>query len=153
MNSEETKTYSFNLSPTLLWSILGIALSTLSTGGYFAITKYNQITELVDNYSPYNDAELRRQLAGLEAKLAGLESSVNGVKDAMVQTSNQLVSVSDKASMAKGDAMESKAIANGNSRETQAALGGIREEVKSMREGIEAKMKALQRATTNPLGN
>jgi len=56
MSLEETKTFSFNLSPTLLWSILGIALSTLSTGGYFAITKYNQITELVDNYSPYNDA-------------------------------------------------------------------------------------------------
>jgi hypothetical protein len=30
---------------------------------------------------------------------------------------------------------------------------GQREEVKSMREGIEAKMKALQKATTNPLGN
>lgn len=153
MSSEETKTFSLNLSPTLLWSILGIALSTLSTGGYFAITKYNQITELVDNYSPYNDAELRRQLAGLEAKLAGLEASVNGAKDAMVQTSNQLVSVSDKASAAKGDSMEAKAVANGNSRETQAALASIREEVKSMREGLEAKMKALQKATTNPLGN
>lgn len=153
MSLEETKTFSFNLSPTLMWSILGIALSTLSTGGYFAITKYNQITELVDNYSPYNDAELRRELAETRAKLAGLESSVNGAKDAMVQTSNQLVSVSDKASMAKGEAMEAKAIANGNARETQAALGSIREETKSMREGLEAKMKALQRASTNPLGN
>jgi chromosome segregation ATPase len=153
MSSEETNNISFNLSPTLMWSILGIALSTLSTGGYFAITKYNQITELVDNYSPYNDAELRRQLAGLEAKLAGLESSVNGAKDAMVQTSNQLVSVSDKASIAKGEAMEAKAISNGSAREMQAALAGVREETKSMREGIEAKMKALQRATTNPLGN
>ncbi len=47
----------------------------------------------------------------------------------------------------------SEAIANGNARETQAALGGIREETKSMREGLEARMKALQRATTNPLGN
>jgi len=153
MSSEETKTFSFNLSPTLLWSILGIALSTLSTGGYFAITKYNQITELVDNYSPYNDAELRRELSETKAQLAGLQSSVNNIKDGMVLTSNQLVSVSEKASTAKGEAMEAKAIANGNARETQAALGGVREEVKSGIEGIKAQMKALQRASTNPLGN
>lgn len=82
-----------------------------------------------------------------------MESSLNNVKDGMVATSNQLVSVSEKASTAKGEAMEAKAIANGNARETQAALGGVREEVKSMREGLEAKMKALSRATTNPLGN
>jgi hypothetical protein len=153
MSLEETNTFSFNLSPTLLWSILGIALSTLSTGGYFAITKYNQITELVDNYSPYNDAELRRELSNTKAEIAGLQSSVNNLKDGMVLTSNQLVAVSEKSSTAKGEAMEAKAIANGNARENQAALGGVREEVKSMREGLEAKMKALQKATTNPLGN
>ncbi len=85
--------------------------------------------------------------------MSGLETSVNTVKDASVATSNQLVAVSDKASTAKGEAMEAKAIANGNARETQAALGGVREEVKSGIEGIKAQMKALQRASTNPLGN
>jgi chromosome segregation ATPase len=107
----------------------------------------------VDNYSPYNDAELRRELSNTKAEIAGLQSSVNNLKDGMVLTSNQLVAVSEKSSTAKGEAMEAKAIANGNARETQAALGGVREEVKSMREGLEAKMKALQKATTNPLGN
>jgi hypothetical protein len=92
-------------------------------------------------------------LSETKAQLAGLQSSVNNIKDGMVLTSNQLVSVSEKASTAKGEAMEAKAIANGNARETQAALGGVREEVKATREGIEAKMKALQLATTNPLGN
>jgi chromosome segregation ATPase len=120
---------------------------------YTAITKYNQVTELVENYSPYNDAELRRELSETKAQLAGMQSSINNIKDGMVLTSNQLVAVSEKASTAKGEAMEAKAVANGNSRETQAALGSVREEVKSMREGLEAKMKALQKATTNPLGN
>jgi chromosome segregation ATPase len=153
MSSEETKTFSLNLSPTMMWGLLLTAIPALGGTAYFAITKYNQVTELVENYSPYNDAELRRELSTTKAEIAGLQSSVNNVKDAMVQTSNQLVAVSDKASTAKGEAMEAKAIANGNARETQAALGGIREEVKSMREGLEAKMKALQKATTNPLGN
>ena len=127
-------------------------MPAIGGSAYFAITKYNQVTELVDNYSPYNDAELRRELSETKAMLAGLQSSVNNIKDGMVLTSNQLVAVSEKASTAKGEAMEAKAIANGNARETQAALGGVREEVKATREGVEAKMKALQRATTNPLG-
>jgi hypothetical protein len=153
MSSEETKTFSFSLSPTVLWGILLTAIPALGGTAYFAITKYNQVTELVENYSPYNDAELRRELAETKAQIAGLQSSVNNVKDGMVLTSNQLVAVSEKASTAKGEAMEAKAIANGNARETQAALGGVREEVKSGIEGIKAQMKALQRATTNPLGN
>ena len=49
--------------------------------------------------------------------------------------------------------MEAKAIAGGSSRETTAALSSIREEIKSTKEGLEARMKALQKASTNPLGN
>ena len=153
MSLEEIKESFSSLSPKAILLTLSIILPAIGGSAYVVITKYNQITELVETYSPYNDAELRRELADTKAQLAGLQSSVNNIKDGMVLTSNQLVAVSEKASTAKGEAMEAKAIANGNARETQAALGGVREEVKATREGIEAKMKALQRATTNPLGN
>ena len=152
MNLEETKTSFLGLSMKALLIIGGI-LSGSGTIVYVGITKYNQVTDLVENYSPYNDSELRQELSETKAQIAGIQSSINNLKDGMVLTSNQLVSVSEKASTAKGEAMEAKAIANGNARETQAALGGVREEVKATREGIEAKMKALQKATTNPLGN
>lgn len=138
------------------WKAVVIIFTILSTVGgtlYAAALKYNQISELADNYAPYDDVELKNEISRLKIQISGMESSLNNVKDGMVATSNQLVSVSEKASTAKGEAMEAKAIANGNARETQAALGGVREEVKATREGIEAKMKALQRATTNPLGN
>lgn len=153
MSLEEIKESFSSLSPKAILLTLSIILPAIGGSAYVVITKYNQITELVETYSPYNDAELRRELSDTKAQLAGLQSSVNNIKDGMVLTSNQLVAVSEKASTAKGEAMEAKAIANGNARETQAALGGVREEVKATREGIEAKMKALQRATTNPLGN
>jgi len=153
MSLEEIKESFSSLSPKAILLTLSIVLPAIGGTAYVAITKYNQITDLIENYSPYNDAELRRELSETKAQLAGLQSSVNNIKDGMVLTSNQLVAVSEKASTAKGEAMEAKAIANGNARETQAALGGVREEVKATREGVEAKMKALQRATTNPLGN
>jgi hypothetical protein len=156
MSSEETKASFFNFSPTVLW---GMVLTGLSAGAgtiYVGITTYNRViaaTEAIEEAKPYDDTEIKNEISRLKIQISGLESSVNNVKDGMVQTSNQLVSVSEKASTAKGEAMEAKAIANGNARETQAALGGVREEVKATREGVEAKMKALQRATTNPLGN
>lgn len=152
MELEEIKTSFSKLSTTgiaIIFSILA------ASGGliYTAITKYNQITELADNYAPFDDRVIKTDINDLKVQISALQNSVNNIKDASVATSNQLVSVSEKASTAKGEAMEAKAIANGNARETQAALTGVREEVKATKEGLEAKMKALQRATTNPLGN
>jgi hypothetical protein len=152
MNLEETKTTYLGLS-LKAFLIIGGILSASGTTIYFAITKYNQISDLADNYQPYDDGAIKDEINRLKLELEGTKTSLNAVKDSMVLTSNQLVAVSEKASTAKGEAMEAKAIANGNARETQASLMGVREEVKATREGIEAKMKALQRATTNPLGN
>lgn len=155
MELEEIKTSYSKLSATAI----AIIFSVLATAGgtiYVGITTYNRViaaTEAIEGYKPYDDNELKGQVNELKVQLSAQQQSVNTVKDSMVNTANQLVAVSDKASQAKGDAMEAKAIANGNARETQAALSGVREEMKATREGIEAKMKALQRATTNPLGN
>jgi uncharacterized phage infection (PIP) family protein YhgE len=156
MSSEETPISYFNFSPTTMWAILFGVVTTGFGAIYVGITTYNRViaaTEAIEEAKPYDDTELKNEVNRLKTQLAGLESSVNNVKDGMVSTSNQLVSVSEKASTAKGEAMEAKAIANGNARETQAALGGVREEVKSGIEGLKAQMKALQRASTNPLGN
>lgn len=152
MELEEIKTSFSKLSTTaiaIIFSILAASGGLIYTG----ITKYNQITELADNYAPYDDNSVKGEINDLKVQISALQNSVNNIKDASVATSNQLVSVSEKASTAKGEAMEAKAIANGNARETQAALTGVREEVKATREGLEAKMKALQRATTNPLSS
>lgn len=138
------------------WKAVVIIFTVLSTVGgtlYAAALKYNQISELADNYKPYDDTELKNEISRLKIQLSGMESSVNNVKDSMVATSNQLVAVSDKASTAKGEAMEAKASANGTAREVDAALKSVRSEVVATKEGLEARMKALQRATSNPLGN
>jgi hypothetical protein len=153
MSLEEIKEPFSNLSPKAILLTLSIILPAIGGTAYVAITKYNQITDLVENYKPYDDGDVKTEINRLKLELEGTKTSLNAVKDGMVSTSNQLVAVSEKASTAKGEAMEAKAIANGNARETQAALGGVREEVRASREGLEAKMKALQKATTNPLGN
>lgn len=155
MNLEETKTIFSNLSTTAMAIVFSILAATGGTI-YVGITTYNRViaaTETVEAAKPYDDGELKGQVNELKVQLAAQQQSVNTVKDSMVTTSNQLVSMQEKVSSAIGTANEAKAVTNGNVRETNAALLGVREEMKAMREGIEAKMKALQRATTNPLGN
>lgn len=155
MNSEERKTFSFNLSPTTMWAILLGVVTTGSGMIYVGITTYNRViaaTEAVESAKPYDDAELRGLIGDIKVQLSAQQQSVNVVKDSMVQTSNQLVTMQEKVSNAIGTANEAKAITNGNVRETNASLMGVREEMKATREGIESQLKALKRASTNPLG-
>lgn len=156
MTSEDSKGSFLNLSPTAMWGILLGIVTTGSGAIYVGITTYNRViaaTEAIEEAKPYDDTDLKNEVNRLKIQMSGLDTSVNTVKDSMVASSSQLVAVADKASQAKGEAMEAKAIAGGSSRETTAALSSIREEIKSTKEGLEARMKALQKASTNPLGN
>ena len=156
MSSEDIKTFFSNFSPTTMWAILLGVVTTGFGAIYVGITTYNRViaaTEAVEEYKPYDDTEIKNEVNRLKIQMSGLESSVNTVKDSMVASSSQLVSVADKASQAKGEAMEAKASANGTAREVDAALRSIRSEVTATKEGLEAQMKALKRASTNPLGN
>lgn len=159
MNSEDLKSTFSTLSTTaiaIIFSVLAAAGGTI----YVGITTYNRViaaTESIEAYKPYDDNELKRNMleknAALEQENARLRTEVDTAKSALVQASSQLARVQEKASEAAIAATEAKTTANGTARETQAMLASIREELKTTKEGLEAKMKALQRATTNPLGN
>ena len=159
MNLDEIKTSFSSFSATALaivFSILAAAGGTI----YVGITTYNRViaaTEAIEGYKPYDDNDLKRAMleknATLEAENVRLRTEVDTAKSALLQASTQLARVQEKASEAAIAATEAKTISQGNARETQAMLASIREELRTTKEGLEAKMKALQRATTNPLGN
>ena len=159
MNLEETKTSFSNLSGTAI----AIIFSVLATAGgtiYVGITTYNRViaaTEAIEGFKPYDDNDLKRSIleknASLEAENVRLRTEVDTAKSALLQASTQLTRIQEKASEAAIAATEAKTVAQGSARETQAMLASIREEMKTTKEGLEAKMKALQKATTNPLGN
>ena len=159
MNLDEIKTSFSSFSATALaivFSILAAAGGTI----YVGITTYNRViaaTEAIEGYKPYDDNDLKRAMleknATLEAENVRLRTEVDTAKSALLQASTQLARVQEKASEAAIAATEAKTTAQGTARETQAMLASIREELKTTKEGLESKMKALQRATTNPLGN
>jgi len=162
MNLEDTKTSFLNLSATgiaIVFSILATAGGTI----YVGITTYNRViaaTEAIENFKQYDDAEIKKYIVSLQNQNTELKTELNAVKDTLVNNANTTTRLSEstaksfeKASEATSIAIEAKTLSVSSSRETQITLAGVREEIKSMREGLEAKMKALQRATTNPLGN
>ena len=161
MNLEDTKTSFLNLSATgiaIVFSILATAGGTI----YVGITTYNRViaaTEAIENFKQYDDAEIKKYIVSLQNQNTELKAELNAVKDTLVSNANTTTRLSEstaksfeKASEATSVAIEAKTLSVSSSRETQITLAGVREEIKSMREGLEAKMKALQRATTNPLG-
>jgi cell division septum initiation protein DivIVA len=166
MSLEEIKESYSNLSSTVK-----LILTLIIGGGgsliYLGVTYFNDSKASIDfvkDYKPYDDSEVKSLIsktntelltknAALEQENARLRAEVSGAQSALVQASSQLARVQEKASEAAVSSTEAKTIALGTQRETQAMLSSIREEIKTTKEGLEARMKALQRATTNPLGN
>lgn len=159
MDLPEIKTSLSSLSATGI-AIIFTILATCGGTIYVGITTYNRViaaTEAIEDFKPYDDNELKRTIleknAALEQENARLRVEVSSAQNALVQASSQLARVQEKASEASVAATEAKTISQGTARETQAMLASIREELKTTKEGLEARMKALQKATTNPLGN
>jgi ABC-type Na+ efflux pump permease subunit len=159
MSLQEIKDSYSNLSVTIRL-IVGLIVAGGGSGIWYVVTFINDSKdsiEFVKNFKPYDDNDLKRSIieknASLEQENTRLRAEVSAAQSALVQASTQLSRVQEKASEAAVASTEAKTIAQGTARETQAMLGSIREEMKTTREGLEAKMKALQRATTNPLGN
>jgi flagellar motility protein MotE (MotC chaperone) len=128
------------------------------------ISKYNQISDLVDNYKPYDDTEMRQivaknksdtdaKVSQLSADLSGLNTAVNGLNNSATSNANHMIRLQEKSSDAITSATEAKTIAESNAREVKSAIANTKEEMKTLKDNLEAKMKALQKATTYPSGN
>lgn len=155
MSSEDSKTFSFTLSPTMMVTALLAVISALGSGGYYGVTLYNRAMaaiESVEGYQPYDDKEL-------QSKVLTLETEMKAVKERQLSAADNLMRVSEKLIDAVALARESQstaasAVANADSvnREVQTRIAAVQTELKSMTEQLRNEMNGLKRATTNPLG-
>ena len=148
MTSEDNKTFSLTLSPTMIITGLLALISALGSGGYYGVTLYNRAMaaiEAVEEQKPYDDSELRSKVQKLE-----IESS--GAKDrflALADTTNKLT---EKVANVTVTATESKVLAESTSRETNSRLVGLKQELDSTSSALKNEMNNLRRASINPLG-
>ena len=155
MSSEDSKTFSLTLSPTMMVTVLLAVISALGSGGYYGVTLYNRAMaaiESVEGYQPYDDK-------AIQSKVLTLETEMKAVKERQLSAADNLMRVSEKLIDAVALARESQstaasAVANADSvnREVQTRIAAVQTELKSMTEQLRNEMNGLKRATTNPLG-
>jgi hypothetical protein len=155
MTSEDNKTFSLTLSPTMIITLLLATISAIGSGGYYGVTLYNRAMtaiEAVEGYQPYDDTKV-------QSKVLALEVEMKAVKDRQLATAENLMSISEKLVDAVALARESQstaksAVTNAESinREVQTRLESLKTELKSTSDQLRNEMSSLKRATTNPLG-
>ena len=146
--SEDNKTFSLTLSPTMLITILLAAISALGSGGYYGVTLYNRAMaaiESVEGYKPYDDTDLK-------AKVQKLEIESDNAKDRFLALSDNSNKLTEKLANVSVLATESKVLAESTSRETNSRLLGLKQELDSTSGALRNEMNALKRASVNPLG-
>ena len=148
MTSEDNKTFSLTLSPTMIITMLLAAISALGSGGYYGVTLYNRAMaaiEAVEGYKPYDDSELAEKVKKLE-----FESS--NAKDRFLSLSDTTNKLTEKVANVTVTATEAKVLAESTSRETNSRLSGLKQELDSTSSTLKNEMNNLRRATVNPLG-
>jgi hypothetical protein len=155
MTSDDNKTFSLTLSPTMIITVLLATISAIGSGGYYGVTLYNRAMtaiESVENYQPYDDKEL-------QSKVLTLETEMKAVKERQLSAADNLMKISEKLIDAVALARESQstaasAVANSESvnREVQTRLAALKTELESTSASLKNEMSGLKRATSNPLG-
>ena len=155
MTSEDSRTFSLTLSPTMIIGGLLATISALASGGYYGVTLYNRAMtaiEAVEVMEPYNDTALQSRVAALEIELKAAKERQLATSDALVRISENLTNAVALSREAKAVAGSASTDAAAVSREVQTRLEAVRRELESVSTSLRNEMAGLKRATTNPLG-
>jgi hypothetical protein len=155
MTSEDSKTFSLTLSPTMIITVLLATISALGSGGYYGVTLYNRAMtaiEQVEAFEQYNDSELKTRVNTLEIELKAAKERQLSTADALIRISENLTNAVALARESQSTAKSAVVSAESVNREVQTRLDAIKKEVDSTVAQLRNEMAGLKRATTNPLG-
>ena len=155
MSSDDNKTFSLTLSPTMIIGALLATISALGSGGYYGVTLYNRAMaaiEAVEILEPYNDTEVRSRLQVLEIEINAAKERQLATADALIRISENMTNAIALSREAQATAKSAVVSAESVNREVQTRLDAIKREVDSTVAQLRNEMAGLKRATTNPLG-
>ena len=155
MTSEDNRTFSLSLSPTMMITGLLAVISALGSGGYYGVTLYNRAMtaiEQVEAFEQYDDKELLSRLQVLEVEMKAAKERQLSTSDTLVRLTESMTNAIALSREAKAVAGSASADAAAVSREVQTRLESIKREMESVSASLRNEMAGLKRATTNPLG-
>jgi len=155
MTSEDSKTFSLTLSPTMMIGALLATISALGSGGYYGVTLYNRAMtaiEAVETLEKYDDSDLKTRVNSLEIELKASKERQLATADALIRISENLTNAVALARESQATSKSAVVSAESVNREVQTRLDSIKKEVDSTVAQLRNEMAGLKRATTNPLG-
>ena len=155
MTSEDSKTFSLTLSPTMIITGLLALISALGSGGYYGVTLYNRAMtaiESVEAMEQYDDTELKTRVNSLEIELKAAKERQLATADALIRISENLTNAVALARESQSTAKSAVVNSESVNREVQTRLDSLKKELDSIAAQLRNEMNGLKRATTNPLG-
>ena len=155
MTSEDSKTFSLTLSPTMVITGLLALISALGSGGYYGVTLYNRAMtaiESVEAMEQYDDTELKTRVNTLEIELKAAKERQLATADALIRISENLTNAVALARESQSTAKSAVVNSESVNREVQTRLDSLKKELDSIAAQLRNEMAGLKRATTNPLG-
>ena len=155
MTSEDSKTFSLTLSPTMIITGLLALISALGSGGYYGVTLYNRAMtaiEQVESMEQYDDTELKTRVNTLEVELKAAKERQLSTADALIRISENLTNAVALARESQSTAKSAVVNSESVNREVQTRLDSLKKELDSIAAQLRNEMAGLKRATTNPLG-
>jgi len=153
--SDEAKTFSLTLSPTMIIGGLLAVISALGSGGYYGVTLYNRAMtaiESVEAMEQYDDTELKTRVNTLEIELKAAKERQLSTADALIRISENLTNAVALARESQSTAKSAVVNSESVNREVQTRLDSLKKELDSIAAQLRNEMAGLKRATTNPLG-
>lgn len=155
MTSEDSKTFSLTLSPTMIITGLLALISALGSGGYYGVTLYNRAMtaiEQVEAMEQYDDTDLKTRVNSLEIELKAAKERQLATADALIRISENLTNAVALARESQSTAKSAMVNSESVNREVQTRLDSLKKELDSIAAQLRNEMNGLKRATTNPLG-
>jgi hypothetical protein len=155
MTSDDNKTFSLTLSPTMIITVLLATISALGSGGYYGVTLYNRAMtaiEQVEAFEQYDDKELQSRIQVLEVEMKAAKERQLATSDTLVRLTESMTNAIALSREAKAVAGSASSDAAAVSREVQTRLEAVKRELESVSASLRNEMAGLKRATTNPLG-
>jgi ABC-type phosphate transport system auxiliary subunit len=126
-------------NPTVLVTLVFASVGTFASGGYYIITKANEINSIITNYD---------ETAGQASKAM---REVEYLKEKVNNQSETIIKLQEKTGDALMNAREAKVVADSTQKESRSAVAGIKSELDIQNNSLRAEMQAIRRATVNPL--
>ena len=155
MTSEDSKTFSLTLSPTMIITGLLALISALGSGGYYGVTLYNRAMTAIESVEPMeqsDDTELKTRVNSLEIELKAAKERQLATADALIRISENLTNAVALARESQSTAKSAVVNSESVNREVQTRLDSLKKELDSIAAQLRNEMNGLKRATTNPLG-